>query len=423
MNARNLTPAGRRRLLRAVLPGGILLLALAAAGVLWATKPQVEARAVEEREWAIAAQRAVPEDVQPIRRHYGQIVAGRRIDIRPQVAGRVVAVGERFVEGGILREGDLLVAIDPFTYEAAIAEREAELREARAKRAETEADLEGARRTLAQDKVQLDLRRREAQRQERLTDRGHASDKAHDDARLGVAQAEQAVIERERQIARLSAVRDQQNAAADRLGVALDRAHRDLQDARILAPADGFLVDVDGAIGKWVGVGDRVAGLVQANRLEVRFHVGNAAFARMQTAGDLRGREVELRWPGAPADAPTYRAVIERVEGQVDAASGGVNLYATIADAGPATALRPGAFVEVAVPDRRFEDVVRLPESALHDEGTVFAVIDGRLVPRSVELVARLDSDVLLRGAFDDRPLVAVTRIPDMGAGVRVQVR
>ena len=74
-------------------------------------------------------------------------------------------------------------------------------------------------------------------------------------------------------------------------------------------------------------------------------------------------------------------------------------------------------------PDRIYAGVVRLPERALHRGDTVYAVVDDRLEPRVVEVVVRSGEEIFVRGdlAPDDR--IVTVRFPEIGPGVRVEVR
>ena len=81
------------------------------------------------------------------------------------------------------------------------------------------------------------------------------------------------------------------------------------------------------------------------------------------------------------------------------------------------------AFVDVTLADRLYKNVVRLPESALHDGATVYVAISGVLEARQVEVVARGHDNVLVRGALASGELVVTTRLPEIGPGLQVDIK
>ena len=407
---------------KAALPVAVIAAAVLVAGLLWANKPPFEPKPAQEKVWTVAAVPVIHADVQPVMRLYGEIIAGREVELRPLVEGRVVEDGADFVDGGVVHAGDLLVAIDPFAYRADMSEYEARIAEARARLDEIYAELAAATDMIAHDRRQLELARREVARRERLRQSQAGSEKALDDAHLALSQREQQLIERQQTIDRLAAQAAQQKAVIERWQVALRRARRDLADTRLTAPFDGYLVDTDAAVGKRVGTGDRIARLIDANRLEAHFHVSGGEFARVLAAGGYRGRAAEVSWRVGGQEF-TFAATLDRVRSEIDAESGGVNLYARIEGHGADGVLRPGAFVEVRLADRTYEDVVRLPQSALHDGDTVYAVVDERLEPRQVEVVVRSGNDILVRGDLAPGDMVVTSRLPEIGPGIRVAVR
>jgi RND family efflux transporter MFP subunit len=204
--------------------------------------------------------------------------------------------------------------------------------------------------------------------------------------------------------------------------VTLRRARRNLEETRLTAPFDGFLVEVDAHIGRRVGVGDRVARLYDATRLEARFHLSHAKFARLRGGGDFIGRPVRIVWRVGD-EALAYDGVIDRVDGRIDPASGGVDLFARIKGSGRDLPLRPGAFVEVEVADAAYENVIRLPESALYGGDTVYVVEDGRLAPRRVEVAVRDGTAVFVRAEIAVGSQVVTTRFAEIGPGVMVEIR
>ena len=84
--------------------------------------------------------------------------------------------------------------------------------------------------------------------------------------------------------------------------------------------------------------------------------------------------------------------------------------------------LRPGAFIEVEMPDRLYQNVVELPASALFDGNTVYVVEDERLRPKTVELVAAYGQEVLIHADLEDGQPVVTSRLAEIAPGLKVKV-
>ena len=403
----------------------LLVVGLGVVGVIYLvqTRPQLAPTAPREKVWVIAAETVELTDVQPQLRLYGEIVAGREVELRALVAGEVVEVAAAFREGGRVERDALLVAIDPFEYQAALDERIAQLDEARARLEEISARRMSEDEALARDKEMLDLRQRDLARVSRLHQTGNISDRGLDNAKLELSRQRQAVTTRAHGLAAEFARMRQQRAKIEQLEVSVRRARRALERTRLVAPFAGFLSDTAAEIGKRLGVNDRVGRLIEAGYLEVRVHISDAQYGRiLESEGGLTGRVAKVIWRAGLGGA-VYDAVVERVGARIDAATGGVSAYARILTDGSESPLRPGAFVEVWLPDRVYPAVARLPESTLHGGTTVYVVEAGRLAPRLVELAGRDGNHVLLRGALMDGERVVVTRFAEIGPGVAVEMR
>jgi multidrug efflux system membrane fusion protein len=410
--------------LKIVLPLAVLILAVAIAGYLQATKPRLTPEAPAERVWLISTVEAKLADRRPELLAYGEIVAQRDVEMRALVAGPITAVGDTFVDGGRVRAGDLLVQIDPFDFEAAVASGDAQVLEAEARLTEISAQIEAEESNLAYDREQLDIAARELKRRDALAKERVISEKALDDARLARNERARAVALGERNLTMLHAGAERQLAVISQARVALDRARRDLRNARLLAPFDGYLTETDAAIGKSLPANGKVARLIDLSRLEARFHLGDEEYGRLVGAPEgLIDGAAQVVWR-VGAESFSFAAEIARLGAEINAASGGVRVYARIVDnAAAAHQLRPGAFVEVYLRDRLYRQAARLPESALHDDAHVYVVIEDRLETRRVELLARIGNDVLVRGELADGEIVATTRFPGIGPGVKVGAR
>jgi len=372
--------------IRAVLRRPLLIIAFTVVIVviMFATRPQLAPVQLPERVWPIEVVVVEQRDEHPVLELFGEVVAGRRSELRALVPGTIVEVGPGFREGGFVAAGELLVQIDPFDYRNDVAEQTALLAEAQANLATKRRDLARIRELFAEKNV---------------------SEQSLDDAQLAV---------------------DQQLASLEQRRIGLERAKRALRDSRLNAPYAGVLSGVSVDLGKRLSVNDKVADVIDTARLEVFFTLSNAQFGRIVESGEqITGRAIDVFWQ-VGNDKLSYQATVERVGAEIDSTTGGVVLYATI-DPDAQTLLRPGAFVRISMPDKHYRQVFRVPESALYGSDTVYVVKDDRLTARPVTVLGYAGDDILFvsRGEplVRDGDRVVTTQIREGGEGVKVEIR
>ena len=373
-----------------------------------------------ERMWVVNTIPVALADQQPILTLYGDIVAARDVTLRPFVAGEVLEASPQLVEGGRLTEDEVVIRIDPFDYRANHDELKAELREARARVAELQSMLKAEWTMLRLDETQLNLAERDLTRYTQLRGSQAASERALDEAQVGVAQREAALAERRQTIETVEAKLDQQDAVIRRLEISIERAERDLVNTELRAPFASFVTDVEVAQGKWVNAGDAIVRLIDEGSLEIRFTLTDADFGRLWEDG-LIGRELAAEWRLGRTSFALKGEVI-RVESAIDPTTGGVEAFARITANPDQAPLRPGAFVQVFLPDQTYERVAELPASALFDGNTVYAVEDGRLAARTVELVADRGPQILVQGDLIAGEPILTSRLAEVAPGLKVQM-
>jgi len=391
-----------------------------AAWRLVMTKPKVAPAAPVERVWQVETDIVKFADVQPVLKLYGDVVAGRTVELRALVAGEILEVGARFRDGGAIQTGELVARIDDFDYRVALLERQAQLAEADARIDEIKIRQKSHRDALLRDREILDLQQRDLQRVKKLKNRGVGTDRALDNAMLQIARQQQIIANRRNEINAEAARLAQQEALILRLEAGISRLERDLERTVLRAPFDGYLYDITAEIGKRLSVNDRIARLIDVNRLEVAIHLSDSQFGRLISSGEtLPGRRAEVIWSIGGGEVKMYGR-IDRVAPTINAASGGVDAYAVLEGAAAIKSIRPGAFVTVMVPDKVYRQVARLPETALTNDLAVFAVVNSRLERRMVEVVARQGNDVLLRGDIQDGAIIVRHLFAEAGPGVKV---
>ena len=412
-----------RTAFKIMLPVLVLIGAVGIAGMLQATKPELAPAPAEERSWLVSTVGTKIGTIRPEIVAFGEIVALRDAELRTPGVGKIIATSPAFVDGGRVRAGELLVAIDPFDYELTLGEANAALAEASAHLVELEAQIVVETSGLKRDDEQMALTERELGRRTKLKESGVGTDKSIDDVRMQWSERDEARVGRRENLRAWRARADQTRATIERNELLVKRAERNLADTKIVAPFDGYLSETSGTIGKELNLGDRLGRLVDLSTLEARVHLSDAIYGRLIADGaTLADQPVTVIWRAGSAET-RFEARLARVDGRVDHKTGGVELYARLAPTTGDTPLRPGAFVELRLPDRAYDNAAQLPETALHDERTVYAVEDGRLVPRAVDLLARIGNDVVVRGALKPGDVVVTSRFAEIGPGAKVTAR
>ncbi|MEO0797959.1 MAG: efflux RND transporter periplasmic adaptor subunit [Pseudomonadota bacterium] len=409
---------------RAVLPIVILAGAFAGYQYMKATKPAPAKQAPIEKRFTVQTQAAVTADIQPTVSVFGNAVAGREVQLRALVAGRVIDTSTLLKDGSLIERGETILKIDPFDYEAAVKENEAQIAEAKARKEELQASVVVEKANLEFAKQQLALAQKDLRRARTLSSRGNLSARSLDDRSLLVSQRQQSQTQMENNLRVLAARVRQQDATISRLSTTLSRNRQRLAETELKAPFTGYLTSVNAQIGRMVSSNDAVATLIDRGTMDIRFTLSDRQYGRLAaaSAGTLEGRTVRATWDvgGKPV---VYQAIIDRVAARVTSTTGGVDIFARVKDPSGVVPLRPGAFVEVSLADILFEDVVRVPASAVYDRSTVYVVVEDRLQKRAIEIVGSDGRDLLVKGDLKPGDPIATTRLSTPGTGVAVEVR
>ena len=276
----------------------------------------------------------------PDRREYvGNVRAVNAVDVRARVRGYLME--QRFEDGQIVQEGDVLFRIDPATYEVALAEAKAELARARAAAERARRDFQRAE-ELVRDNVAsisvLDARRAE-----------------HDAAEAQIAGAEASVR----------------------------AAQLNLSYCTVMAPLTGrigrALIDVGNLVGE-SGQDTVLAHIVQTDPIHVDFaptERDRLDVLRGAAAGQLPTQREGVPVQVVLGDGTPYPHAgrIDFVDPTIEPTRGTVAVRAWVPN--PDAMLKPGEFVRVVVVFPDVRDAVLVPQRAVIDQqgGTYTLVV------------------------------------------------
>lgn len=291
----------------------------------------------------------------------GRLEAVHRVDVRPRASGAVQAV--HFREGSLVRQGDLLVTVDPAPYAAEVDRAEAQVVAAQARVSYTRSELERATRLLADRAI--------AQREhdERLNAQREA------DAQLRAAQA------------------------------ALQSARLNLSYTQVRAPVAGRVGRIEVTVGNLVAAGPGapvLTTLVSVSPIYASFDTDEQTVVRalQDLKSGQRGtsaRQLLERVPvqmgtGTGGDTP-HVGRLQLIDNQVDAKSGTVRVRAVFDNEDGS--LIPGQFARIRMGQARNTQALLINERAVGtDQNKKFVMVVGegnKAEYREVTLGAPID--------------------------------
>ncbi len=394
-----------RRLAKILLP--LLFLAIAVAGAAYLRATRVEPRKTAAREQRVPVEvlEIRQTDEQVVITAQGTVVAAQLVQLMPEVSGKIVAVSEQLVPGGMLRAGEAVVHIDPRDYQVRVASQQ-------------EA-LAGARLRLQEERA----RQRVAEQEWALLEGALPDDQANRELALRIPQIEQA-----------------ESALAAAQG-ALAGAQLDLERCTLTAPFDAVVISENVDPGQVVNPQTQAATLVGTDHYWVQAALPVEDLTWMDVPGSAgEGGSSARVIHSAGAVQISREGRVQRLLGDVDPAGRLARLLVVIDDplgledgeGGAALPLLLGSYVTVEIAGHTLEDVVVVPRKALREvktgggtgtrEGLWIMDANDRLAIRVAEVVWRSETTVLTRNGFADGERIVTSILSTPIEGLKLTV-
>lgn len=310
----------------------------------------------------------------------GFVRASERVEVAPEVAGRVVEIGDRFALGARVADGELLLRLSSTAIETEVTQAEARLARAEAAEAQASASLA---------------------RQEELAESDFTA---------------------EAELERVAADAAAASAEVAQAEAALEAARTRLDDTRLMAPFDALVVAEDASPGQLLQVGEPVGTLVAADVAEVRTGLTERDFRRLRDAGPLEGREVRVAVEGQEIPG-TISAFAPALEGQART----IEIVVEVEDPfREDRGLILNGIVTVAIPlpdsDRQ---LFRLPDGALQVGQRLWRVTgENRLEAVEASIARRGEGAVFVTsGSLSPDDRILLTQVANPLPGLEVRLR
>ncbi len=359
-------------LLKIILPVCLIVLGVAgfwyykSKAVKFQRKPAVKTAPV------VDIMKVNPDRVTAQIRAMGTVRPDREVVIKSQVAGTVIQVAPEFVQGGLIRKGQIMVRIDPADYELAVNKAQSALAQAQA-----DFEIEKGHQQIAREELKLMA------------------------AMSPNGVQETSLVLRKPQL-------EQARAAVASAKSDLETARLDLERTRIIAPFHalvrskevdaGAMTAAQGALATLVDVSCyQVEVQVPLDRLDrIRVHETNGSPVRIRSL--YAGREWDgrvVRTTGTVTEQSRMAGVIIRVDDPLGL--------------GPAKG-RPAMLlddhVDALIEGQVFDNVFSLPRSLIREDSSLWVYNDGRLEIRKVVPVWIENDRVFIQSGLSPGDLV-----------------
>ncbi len=198
----------------------------------------------------------------------GTVVPFREVRIATEIAGRIIEKSPKCEAGSFVKQGELLMKIDPTDYELEV-ERLTRMKEQEYKAlGEVDQDMVNTKRLIEVAMQDETLQQREVDRLLALPS-GFASEGEIDKARRAALQARQQVVSYENQLDLLKKRRLRLEASERLADAQLNTANVNLERSEIRSPIDGVIVNEDAELNTFVARGSTVVTIEDTTKVEV----------------------------------------------------------------------------------------------------------------------------------------------------------
>ncbi len=436
-------PRGWRGLLANFgVPVVLLIAALGIGAVLINSPPHVPKSAPEALAPVVGIAELVEQNLPVFINAFGTVVPSRELRIIPEVTGRIIELNENLEPGGLLKQGELLIRIDPTDYEIAVAQAEADLDVANHETSQIRARIDSLESRGEQLDVEIGYLKWNAERVGGLAEQNSAGESESRDASTRLASQRAARQTLNSEIAEQHRAIESAAATVRVLERRLDVAQLALSRTEVTVPFDALVASESVETGQRVGPQAAIATLVSTEEFWTEAAIPVARLSDLRFAVDHPDNpsrvtvSMSTSTMSSGSQSVEWTGLALRPLGSLDPLGRMATVLVAIKDplglsqSGDVDAAKTvhrvllGSYVRLRIDSGTLEDVYAIPRKALRENDRVWVRnSDGLLAIRSVIIVWRRQNDVLVRNGFESGDKLVTTHLASVVPGMPLRVR
>lgn len=371
--------------------GLIFLVAIAVVVLIYSTEPTAQSEGATKKTAMLVSVETVKKgQYTPLFQATGTVSAFEDIQLNALVSGQIIERNPKFVPGGRVKKGTVLLQINPADYQ-----NQKELRKSELMQAQTDLEVELGRQNIAKQDLKL-----------------IGGDSLTEDQRNLVLRKPQ-----------FSAVKARIKAAK----ASLSQAQLNLERTSVKAPFDAQIISQNVSVGSQVAPGDNLGRLVGIDHywVEVNLPVKKLKWLSFTENDNQKAAEVTIKNTSDWEENQSRSGYLVNRVGALDEQSRLARLLIKIPDPLGVESknkdlphLMIGSFIEAEIEGQAIRDVVRLSRDFLRTNNTVWVMEDEKLSIKKVKVKLMDAHYAYISEGIADGSKVVTTNISTVTEGI-----
>ncbi len=362
---------------------------------------------------------------------YGYVEPTETWEAIPEVSGKVVEMHPELRRGAFIAKGDMLLRIDPASYDLRETRGAASVMNIEAQLRELEQEKINTRRLLENEKQALELTLKEVKRKRVLAEREYLSPSELEKEEKILLGQQTTVDNLENSLALIPSKKNALMAIKESDESNLSEFRLDLEKTVIRAPFDCRISEVAIELNEYAAEGKTVVKAINIASVEIPVQLSPGVFVNllpdfigsvrlggndfsMDTIRNMIGLKATVRLPMFSREA-IWEAKFERTSESIDLDTGAMTVYVSIER--PYEKIKPGIrpplvsnlYCEVELQGSPREGRYVIPLKAVHEGAIYILTEENRLKRRNIDIEMVMGDLAVIRDGFDANFRVVTT--------------
>jgi RND family efflux transporter MFP subunit len=372
-------------------------------------------------------------EVQPVSRvmtvdAFGTITPRKSVKVAVEVPGRIVFVDPGFIEGGQFEKNDLLIQIDPETYQLEKSAATVRVSQAQTDIKNFIQEIGNLKKDIELSNANLALARKELERIRQLSENKYASTNTLDRTEQMYLQAKMQLQALENRLRLTDTAMEAKEAALAMARVDFQKAELALRRTRILAPFSGFVTEKTAESGEYVNPGQILGVIYEKGKLDVdvRIPIEKRQWFNVQMNGENRPKARIMLTNTDNRQSKVWTGCVARVMAQIDAQTRTQPLTVEIdldnMSAAFEDGLKPGAFVKCSIIGETIDNIFVVPRHLLKQQDILYTVENQQLKMKKVDVLRKYDDEIYVQSGLSPGDKIVSSPLPGAMDGMDLSV-